>query len=93
VLVDGAGNVLNVGRRSRTVPAAVRRALNLRDQGCQGPGCTMPPELCTPHHGVHRVDGGASNLPNLTPYCDVHHGRRHPENARFRSPARGSPPG
>jgi hypothetical protein len=91
VLVDGAGNVLHVGRRSRAVPAPVRRALNLRDQRCQGAGCTMPPELCTPHHGVHWVDGGSSDLPNLTLYCNHCHGKRHPENARFRTPARGSP--
>jgi hypothetical protein len=91
VLLDGAGNLLHVGRRSRAVPAPVRRALNLRDRGCQGPGCTMPPELCAPHHGVHWADGGTSDLPNLTLYCDHHHGKRHPENARFRTPARGSP--
>jgi hypothetical protein len=84
VLVDGDRNVLHVGRRSRAVPAPVRRALNLRDRGCQGPGCTMPPELCTPHHKRHWADGGASDLPNLELRCDVHHGRLHPENDRFR---------
>jgi hypothetical protein len=93
VLVDGAGTVLHVGRRSRAVPAPVRRALNLRDQRCQGPGCTMPPELCTPHHLVHFADGGSSTLPNLVLRCSYHHGKRHPENARFRNPARGSPSG
>jgi hypothetical protein len=94
VLVDGAGNVLQVGRRSRAVPAPVRRALNLRDQRCQGPGCTMPPELCSPHHKRHWADGGSSDLPNLTLYCDHHHGKRHPENARFRTPTtRASPSG
>ena len=93
VLVDGDGKVLHVGRRSRAVPASVRRALNLRDQHCQAPGCTMPAELCSPHHEPHWVDGGDHDLANLTLYCDVHHGHRHPENARFRTPARGSPAG
>jgi len=92
VLVDGDGQVLHVGRRSRAVPASVRRALNLRDQRCQGPGCTMPPDLCTPHHKHHWIDGGDHVLPNLELACDYHHGQRHPENARFRTPARGSPP-
>jgi hypothetical protein len=87
VLVDGAGNVLHVGRRSRTVPAAVRRALNLRDRGCQGPGCTMPPELCSPHHRVHWADDGGHDLPNLELRCSVHHARQHPENDRFRQRA------
>jgi Domain of unknown function (DUF222) len=91
VLVD-EGKVLHVGRRSRAVPAPVRRALNLRDQGCRAPGCTMPPDLCTPHHERHWADGGSPDLANLTLYCDHHHGKRHPENARFRTPARGSLP-
>jgi len=92
VLVDGDGKVLHVGRRSRAVPASVRRALNLRDQHCQAPGCTMPPELCTPHHDPHWLDSGDHKLHQLRLYCDFHHGKRHPENARFRTPARGSPP-
>jgi hypothetical protein len=90
VLVDGDGRVLHMGRRSRTVPAAVRRALNLRDQHCQEPGCTMPPDLCTPHHEEHWVDGGDHVLPNLSLYCDVHHAKRHPENAQFRRGVGGS---
>jgi hypothetical protein len=91
VLVDGVGKVLHVGRRSRTVPAPVRRALNLRDGGCQSPGCTMPPDLCSPHHKRHWADGGGHELSNLELRCEFHHGERHPENARFHSPARGSP--
>jgi hypothetical protein len=93
VLVDGVGNVQHVGRRSRTVPAPVRRALNLRDQGCQSLGCTMLPDLCSPHHKRHWVDGGEHELENLELCCDFHHRERHPENARFRSPGRGSPSG
>ena len=91
VLVDGDGTVLHVGRRSRALPASVRRALNLRDQHCQGPGCTMPADLCTPHHERHWVDGGDHRLSNLTLYCDFHHGNRHPENARFREGGGGPP--
>ena len=39
VLEDKTGSVLNVGRRTRTIPPAIRRALILRDQGCCFPGC------------------------------------------------------
>jgi hypothetical protein len=53
----------------------------------------MPPDLCTPHHGQHWLDGGGHELANLTLYCNYHHGNRHPENARFRTPPRGSPSG
>ena len=34
------GEALNVGRRTRSVPPAIRRALMLRDRGCAFPGCT-----------------------------------------------------
>jgi hypothetical protein len=86
VLMDKAREeVLHVGRRSRTVPTPVRKALNLRDRRCVGPGCTMAPDLCTPHHRhVHWIDGGKSNLPNLELRCNFHHTQRHPENLRFR---------
>ena len=85
VLLGAGGEILHVGRRSRTVPRPVRRALNLRDRHCQGDGCTMPAALCTPHHRVHFVDGGPPALDNLRLYCDFCHALRHPENARFRS--------
>ena len=85
VAVDGEGNVLYVGRQTRTVPAPVRKALNVRDQHCRAPGCTMPAVLCTPHHLIHWADGGQSILPNLRLYCEYHHGRLHPENDRYRT--------
>ena len=91
VLVNGKGDVLHVGRRTRTVPARLRRALNLRDGGCQEPGCDVPPELCTPHHKRHWADGGFTNLPNLGLRCNVHHFRKHPENERFRKGAAAQP--
>lgn len=84
VLVDGNGELLHVGRRTRTVSPRMRRALNLRDGHCQGRGCGAPPEDCTPHHIRHWADGGPTELPNLELYCPVCHAKRHPENDRFR---------
>ncbi|HKA09890.1 MAG TPA: DUF222 domain-containing protein [Candidatus Dormibacteraeota bacterium] len=84
VLVDDKGGILHVGRSSRSVPGRLRKALNLRDRHCVSPGCTTPPELCVPHHRLHWADGGRTVLPNLELRCDVHHGRLHPENHRFR---------
>jgi len=84
VLVGPEGEVLHVGRRTRTVPASTRRALNLRDRRCQWPGCTVPASQCVPHHRVHWADGGPSRTPNLDLYCSCHHALMHPENARFR---------
>src|SRR5262245_11977334 len=91
VLVDGRGDILHVGRRTRTVSPRKRKALNLRDRHCQAPGCEVEPELCTPHHLTHWVDGGDSVLPNLRLYCQVHHARQHPENARFRKGSAAQP--
>jgi hypothetical protein len=39
MLEDDNGEVLNIGRRARTVPAVMRRALMARDQTCRVPGC------------------------------------------------------
>ena len=59
---DGA--VLEVGRRTRTVPTPLRRALEVRDHHqCQFPGCQL--RHCDAHHVVHWADGGATRLPNL----------------------------
>src|SRR5262245_4473307 len=84
VLVGAAGEILHVGRRSRTVPAGTRRALNLRDRHCQWAGCRMPAERCVAHHHRHWADDGDHRLSNLSLWCDRHHSLLHPENARFR---------
>jgi hypothetical protein len=41
---------LDIGRRSRLIPDAMRRALNFRDGGCAFPGCTRRPARCHAHH-------------------------------------------
>ena len=87
VLVSSEGEILHVGRRRRTLPAATRRALNLRDRGCRWPGCTAPPQECEPHHIVHVADGGSDDLSNVRLHCSYHHRLLHPENDRFRAGA------
>ena len=58
------GEVLDVGRRTRTVPSAMRRALQSRDRGqCQFPGCDS--RHCDAHHVEHWADGGETRLQNL----------------------------
>jgi hypothetical protein len=58
---DGA--ILDVGRKTRTVPPSIRRALQARDQRCRFPGGTA--RRCDAHHIDHWVDGGATSLDNL----------------------------
>jgi uncharacterized protein DUF222 len=48
---DSEGNVLEVGRRTRTIPPALRRALLHRDQVCRFPGCGL--RFVQGHHIQH----------------------------------------
>ena len=68
---DGDGNVLDVGRKTRTIPTGIRRALLARDTRCQFPGCTS--RRCDAHHVVHWSDGGRTCLENLALLCRRHH--------------------
>ena len=56
---------LSVGRATRTIPAPIRTALHLRDQGCHFPGCDRPPAWTDGHHIIHWSDGGPTELENL----------------------------
>jgi hypothetical protein len=78
VLEDGAGKPLNIGRRTRTVPPAIRRALTLRDQGCRFPGCCET-RFVDAHHVHHWCEGGETSLDNLVLLCRHHHGLLHRE--------------
>jgi hypothetical protein len=40
VLENEHGEPLDVGRKTRSIPPAIRRALRTRDAGCRFPGCT-----------------------------------------------------
>ena len=65
------GEVLNIGRKSRSLPPAVRRALEVRDRGCRFPGCGL--RFTDGHHLVHWADGGETSLRNTMLLCRVHH--------------------
>ena len=68
---DTKGDVLDVGRKTRTIPPSIRRALAARDTGCRFPGCTS--HRCDAHHVQHWSDGGATSLDNLVLLCRRHH--------------------
>ena len=65
------GTVLDVGRKTRSIPPAIRRALEARDQRCRFPGCAS--RWCDAHHVVHWADGGPTSLDNLLLLCRRHH--------------------
>jgi hypothetical protein len=66
------GEPLNVGRKTRTIPPGIRRALNARDQGCRFPGCTFQ-RYVDGHHIQHWIHGGETKLANLVSLCRFHH--------------------
>jgi hypothetical protein len=68
---DDDGGVLDVGRKSRTSPPHIRRAVAARDATCCFPGCTA--RRCDAHHLEHWADGGATSLDNLLLLCRRHH--------------------
>ena len=69
------GSVLDVGRKTRTIPPALRRALDARDRGCRFPGCGL--RFTDAHHVVHWADGGETKLGNTILLCRSHHRRVH----------------
>ena len=76
VLEDEEGRVLNIGRKSRTVPAHISRALGLRDKTCRFPGCCES-RYVDAHHIRHWADGGETSLDNLVTLCRYHHRQLH----------------
>ena len=76
-VVKGArGEPLAVGRRTRAVPPAIRRALRVRDGGCRFPGCDRSRHVHA-HHIRHWADGGETGLDNLVTLCSKHHRQVH----------------
>jgi hypothetical protein len=63
---------LMAGRKTRSIPPALRRALNARDSGCRFPGCTLH-RFVDAHHVEHWADGGETKLSNLITLCRAHH--------------------
>ncbi len=74
---------LSVGRATRTIPAPIRTALHVRDQGCRFPGCDRPPAWTDGHHIIHWSDGGPTELDNLISLCRPHHRAVHEQGWRI----------
>jgi hypothetical protein len=72
ILEDAKGTAIDVGRKRRTIPAALRRALAARDHGCRYPGCSNR-RVVDAHHILSWVDGGETSLANTVLVCRRHH--------------------
>ena len=71
-MLERDSRAVGIGRRGRTVPGAVMRALRFRDRGCVFPGCGRIKWLKA-HHIVHWAHGGGTDLRNLVLVCHAHH--------------------
>jgi len=74
---DEDGRPLEIGARTRTIPPALRRALEHRDRGCRFPGCGV--RFTQGHHVRHWAQGGPTTLSNLVLLCRRHHRAVHEE--------------
>ena len=81
---QGVARVLDAGRKTRTIPPAIRRALETRDRGCRFPGCGL--RFTDAHHVRHWADGGETKLENLILLCRFHHRLVHEEGYRVHVP-------
>lgn len=76
IVEDENGEPLSVGRKTRSIPPALRRALNARDRGCRFPGCTHK-RYVDAHHIHHWAHGGETKVSNLVTLCRFHHRKVH----------------
>ena len=65
VIMDGPSEILDLGRSTRTPSDKQFKALVVRDQHCQHPGCKVPWQFCQPHHIKWWTHDGPTDLDNL----------------------------
>jgi hypothetical protein len=75
-LYEQDGEPRDVGRRTRTISAALRRLLTARDKGCRFPGCCNQRYIDV-HHIRHWANGGETKPSNLVSLCRYHHRALH----------------
>ena len=72
IVENEEGEPLSVGRKTRTVPTGIKRALRARDKSCVFPGCHHT-RFVDAHHIEHWSAGGETSLENLMLLCSHHH--------------------
>ena len=88
VLLNGRGEILDLGRSRRVASDAQYKALVVRDGGCRWPGCDRPPGWTQAHHIVEWPDGGLTNMDNLVLLCLTHHHLIHHQHWRIEGNAK-----
>lgn len=82
LIENDEGEPLNVGRKTRTISAPLRRVLNARDKGCRFPGCSNT-RYIDAHHVEHWANGGETKPSNLVSLCRFHHRAVHEGGIRI----------
>ena len=76
-LLERDGRPLSLGRKTRSIPPALRRALHARDRRCRFPGCGSRRHIDA-HHIEHWAHGGRTELDNLVQLCGLCRRRHKP---------------
>jgi hypothetical protein len=71
-ILERDGRPLSIGRKTRSLSPALKRALRSRDRTCRFPGCGQHRFLHA-HHIQHWAHGGRTDLSNLIQLCSHHH--------------------
>ncbi|MGE0402091.1 MAG: DUF222 domain-containing protein [Kofleriaceae bacterium] len=69
---DHHGTTLSVGRKTRSIPVSIKRAMLKRDKTCRFPGCSNR-IFIEGHHIQHWANGGETCLDNVLGMCSHHH--------------------
>ena len=76
-LTTGPSLTLDIGRETRVVSPALRKAVTTRDRTCRFPGCDMPAWFTDVHHIWHWTWGGPTDRTNCCLLCRRHHTLSH----------------
>jgi Domain of unknown function (DUF222)/HNH endonuclease len=91
IVMNGVGLPLDVGRKQRTIPEGIRRAVYARDRGCAHPGCDRTASWTHIHHVMPWEHGGATALTNVVMLCKTHHREIHSSEWAVRIAPDGQP--
>ncbi|WP_327047413.1 HNH endonuclease [Microbispora sp. NBC_01189] len=77
IVMNAAGQVLDMGRKVRLATPAQRRAVFARYATCWVDGCPLPATLCQVDHAENWCSGGLTDLKLLGPACQFHNRDRY----------------
>lgn len=72
-LMSDEAKTVQVATEQRFANEKQTAVIAARDQGCTFPGCDSPPGWCEVHHIVPWIEGGRTDINNLTLACGAHH--------------------